>query len=122
MAKDKFGTLDIGLEMAFQASALGVATMLSVTAFAPVLPQDMKQKINQTIGGDLDMAHHTLRSQLMVVAEYIEGTVSSFQNGGQNGGQEAQPRTRKSAANNKCEGQRVEIGKWVFTIPTPNCL
>ena len=118
MIGHKSAGLDIGLEMAFQVSALGVAAMVSATALAPILPQDMKQNINQVIGGDLDVAHHHFKNKLMIVAEYIDGAVNSFQNGGQ----ENRTRTRKSAANNKCQGQTVEIGNWVFTIPTPNCL
>lgn len=117
-AENKSSEFDIGLELAFQAGALGLVTVLSATALAPVLPQDVKQKINQALGGDLDASHHYLKDKLMIVAAQVEKAANRLHNGAQ----EPQRSIRKSATDNKCQEQTVEIGKWVFTIPSLNCV
>ena len=109
--------LDIGLEVAFQASALGIASVLSVSAFAPALSADVKQDIRQAVGLDADAAHEHLKHHVLMIAERMDQTMMLVTSGRQD--QSARPR---KPAKDECKGQQIEIGRWIFTLPAPNCL
>ena len=116
MKKLEIKSAEIGLDLLFQAATLGLVTIISATAAAPILPQELKQEVNKIGGHDLDKAHEYWKDKIIEGAENIEDAVkelSGFKHAPRIGRQSSEQ------AADKCKA--IRLGNWIFTIRTPYC-